>query len=197
MEKWKIISLADVLSEGNLCHTSGLDFYTNSKKEAILFVENVENFKETKTRAYQRDGKYEVYVGTGMDTRFVKGQVPWNKKKSAGKNRKYKKSKKCGAKLWIEELGLTNKKSPEKFIPPQVYNLSLENTALFIGVLWSGDGFIYCKNNTVPYYATSSKRMAMDVQNLLLKLDIVSSIIEKMYKYKYKEIGRASCRERV
>ncbi|MBL7070579.1 MAG: DNA polymerase III subunit alpha [Candidatus Omnitrophica bacterium] len=188
MEEYKIISLAKLLSEGNLCHTSGLYFYSNSREEVDEFTANIERFEKTRARAYQRDDKYEVYVGTGQDTKFFKNQVPWNKRPSGQTATVQSRFSRCGARIWIEELGLSNKKAYEKFIPQEVYSLSTEKLALFFGKLWSGDGFIFGKSNSIPYYATSSKRMAKDVQNLLLRLDIISSVTKKEFKYKYKGI---------
>ena len=190
MEEYKIIALADLLSEGNLCHTSGLYFYNNSKREVDVFVENIEQFAETKARVYQRSGKYEVYAGTGKDTRFFKGQTAWNRKIFSKDEKRGSNFRKCGARLWIEELGLNDKKAPEKFVPACVYTLPLKQLALFIGVLWSGDGFIFSKNNTIPFYATSSKRMAFAVQHLLLRFNIVSKIKEKAFRYAYKNLRK-------
>ncbi len=192
MERHKIISLANLLSEGNLCHTSGLYFYSNNKDEVDEFVENIEHFPNTKARLYQREGKFEVYAGTGQDTKFVKGQIPWNKRAGVATETRIDVSQRCGARIWIEELGLSHKKATEKFIPNCIYRLTAEQTALFIGKLWSGDGYIFGVNS-VPYYATSSKRMAYDLQNLLLRLGIVSIIREKVFKYNYKDEKMLKC----
>ncbi len=189
MGRHRIISLANLLSEGNLCHTSGLYFYSNSLPEIECFAGNIEKFDRTKARIYERNGKYEVYAGTGEDTKFFAGQIPWNSKNDAGENAGGKsKFKKCGAREWIEKLGLNGKKADEKFVPQEVFSLSEKDIALFLGILWSGDGFIFCEGNSVPYYATSSKRMAGDVQHLLLRLDILSTIKQKKFRYKYKGI---------
>lgn len=186
IDEYKIISLANLLSEGNLCHTHGLYFYNNNKQEIDDFVKNIECFKKTRARVYQRNGKYEVYVGTGQDARFVKGQIPWNKRTLTSEGAKYNKISRSAARIWIEGLGLSNKKADEKFIPQFVFSLSVEQLALFIGRLWSGDGFIYTENNTIPYYSASSGRMAKELQSLLLRLGVVSIIKGKTFKYKYK-----------
>jgi len=188
MEEYKIISLANLLAEGNLCHTSGLYFYSNSKEEVDEFVVNIEQFEGTRARAYQREGKYEVYVGTGQDTRFFKGQTPWNKRADGSIGVLQNKSQRCSARIWIEELGLSNKKAYEKFVPRQIYNLSTGQLALFLAKLWTGDGFIAGKSDTIPYYATSSRRMAKDIQSLLLRLGIMSVIAKKEFKYRYKGV---------
>ncbi len=186
MEEYKIISLANLLAEGNLCHTSGLYFYSNSKEEVDEFVENIEQFECTKARVCRRKGKYEVYAGTGRDAKFFKGQNPWNKRAVSAISVLENKSIRCGARIWIEGLGLSNKKAYEKFIPREIYNLSSRQLALFMAKLWTGDGFIACKKCKIPYYATSSKKMAEDVRHLLLRLGIMSVIAKKEFKYRYK-----------
>ncbi|NQT07057.1 MAG: DNA polymerase III subunit alpha [Candidatus Omnitrophica bacterium] len=189
MEEYKIISLANLLSEGNLCHTAGLYFYSNKKEEVDEFVYNIEQFSNTKARAYQRNEKYEVYVGAGQNTRFVKGQVPWNSRLATLEKTECNRKARSGARVWIEELGLTYKKAYEKFIPHCIHALPDEQLALFIGKLWTGDGFV-CntrkKGINVPYYATSSKKMAAELQSLLLRLGIISTATRKMFKYMYK-----------
>ncbi|MFH1753847.1 MAG: DNA polymerase III subunit alpha [Candidatus Omnitrophota bacterium] len=184
-DEYKIISLACLLAEGNLCHTSGLYFYSNSRQEAEEFSRNIECFPRTKARIYERGGKLEVYAGTGRDTRFVKGRVPWNKAATSPVAVSQDARVRSGARLWIEELGLNNKKSVEKFVPAFVYSLGPEQLALFIGKLWTGDGYVFGKRNT-PFYATSSRRMADDLQRLLLRLGIISVIRDKVFKYNYK-----------
>src|SRR5207244_20839 len=55
---------------------------------------------------------------------------------------------------------------------------------LFVGRLWSGDGFLANATNFVPFYATSCEGLARDVQTLLLRLGIVSGVHAKEFKYR-------------
>src|SRR5262249_53920206 len=55
---------------------------------------------------------------------------------------------------------------------------------LFLGRLWSGDGFIANASNNPPFYATSSEGLAVDVQALLLRLRMGSCIKSKQFKYR-------------
>jgi DNA polymerase-3 subunit alpha len=59
-----------------------------------------------------------------------------------------------------------------------------EDIALLLGRLWAGDGFISNRTNFVPYYVTSSRQLASDVQLLLLRLGIISGIHRKQFKYR-------------
>jgi DNA polymerase-3 subunit alpha len=189
LEPFKIIVLAGIISEGNTCHPSGIYFYNNNKLLVDDFVDNLKRFDNTVGRISKRRRNFEVYAGTGRDTRFSKEQTPWNKgfnKENYGLAVDLIANRKCGARLWIEQLGLDNKKATEKFIPQEVFCLKKEDLALFLGRLWSGDGFIFSKNNTIPFYATSSRELCCQTQDLLLMFGIMSRLTEKKFRYKYK-----------
>lgn len=189
LEPYKIIVLAEIISEGNTCHPSGVYFYNNDSILVDDFAENVEKFDNTFARIQKRRGRFEVYAGTGKVTKFSENQTPWNKgfnKTSYTAAVKLIPDTKCGLKKWIDELGLDYKKATEKFIPEQIFRLNNEQIALFLGRLWSGDGFLFSKNNTIPFYATSSHKLCRQTQDLLLRLGIVSRLVKKSFKYKYK-----------
>ncbi|HET7482224.1 MAG TPA: replicative DNA helicase, partial [Actinomycetota bacterium] len=82
---------------------------------------------------------------------------------------------------WLDDLGLYDKRSHEKFVPDFVLKLSDDAIALFLRHLWATDGCVWSKDRTtgakgVVYYATNSRRLADDVQALLLRLGIHSRI---------------------
>ncbi|MCX5697529.1 MAG: DNA polymerase III subunit alpha [Candidatus Omnitrophica bacterium] len=185
-EPHKIIVLAGIISEGNTCHPSGFYFYNNSETLVKDYVENLRKFNNTIPKIYKRRGRFEVYAGTGKVTRFSKNQIPWNKQGSLTTTTFYK----CGARLWIEELGLDYKKASDKFIPPELFSLENKQIALFLGRLWSGDGFVFGKNNSIPFYASSSSKLCQQIQDLLLRLNIASRLSTKNFKYKYKGIKK-------
>src|SRR5262249_40189917 len=89
-----------------------------------------------------------------------------------------------GAFLWARELDLLGKKATEKRVPAGVFGLCEADLELFLGRLWAGDGFIANDTLKVPFYATSSRQLARDVQHLLLRLEIVSRIHAKQFKYR-------------
>lgn len=78
--------------------------------------------------------------------------------------------------LWLESLGIYNLYSYEKFVPECIFTQPKEKISLFLRNLWSTDGsirMIYGKSPKASiYYATSSKRLAYDVQSLLLTFGI-------------------------
>ena len=80
----------------------------------------------------------------------------------------------CG---WLEGFGLNGLRSGEKFIPPGVFSLSDDQLALFLHHLWSTDGSVQWRNDVCSvYYASKGRRLAEDVQALLLRFGIVGRL---------------------
>jgi len=189
-EPFKIVVLAGLLSEGNTCHPSGFYYYNNSRIAVDDFVLNLGCFDNTIPKISTRRGRFEVYAGTGKDTKFFKNQEPWNKgfcKENYNSAIKAIANKKCGARVWVEKLGLDYKGACDKFIPNEIFSLDKEQLALFVGRLWSGDGFVFSKNNTIPFYASSSHKLCHQLQDILLRFGIVSRSVKKIFNYKYKQ----------
>ncbi len=117
----EIIALAGLLSEGNSCHPSCLYFYNNDRVLIDDFAEAVQSFANTKARVgVRRIGHYEVCVSTGTDTRFRKGQTPWNaSSRCETALLEAPPDTRCGAYRWAEGLGLLNR-APKRnaFRPP-------------------------------------------------------------------------------
>jgi len=77
---------------------------------------------------------------------------------------------------WLDGLGVWGLRSHEKRVPERVFRQSQPAIATFLRHLWATDGCVRMRRGTSPYpavyYATSSKRLAMDVQALLIRLGI-------------------------
>lgn len=77
---------------------------------------------------------------------------------------------------WLDELGVWGLRSHEKFVPEKVFRQPKESIALFLRHLWATDGCVWVNENSNHhpgiYYATSSKKLAADVQDLLLRIGI-------------------------
>ena len=89
---------------------------------------------------------------------------------------------------WFERLGINRVRSYEKEIPPAVFSTSKEKIALFLRHLWATDGSIYLNRKTKNisiYYSTTSKKLSLQIQHLLLKLGIIS-FIKQNRKGKYR-----------
>ncbi len=68
-------------------------------------------------------------------------------------------------------------------MPKFVFGESNRSIAIFLGKLWQGDGAVSVVNSQLMY-ATSSLRLAHDVQHLLLRFGIISTIHSKRFKYR-------------
>ena len=82
---------------------------------------------------------------------------------------------------WLEPHGLWKSRAWTKFCPPSIFGLPDEQVALFLHHLWATDGSITIgRNGRGPivrtYYATTSRQLALDVQRLLLRLGVRSTI---------------------
>ncbi|HZO11749.1 MAG TPA: DNA polymerase III subunit alpha, partial [Polyangiaceae bacterium] len=186
-QRWpehELVTLAGLLSEGNTCHPTCLYFFSNSPVHINDFVRAVTFFPDSVARIRQRGPRLEVSVSTGRDARFRKGQRPWNARGNAAVALEPAAPPRSGAFRWAEELGILGKKATAKFVPEAVFTLHEDDIALFLGRLWAGDGFIANATQFIPFYATSSRTLARDVQTLLLRLGIVSGIHEKRFRYR-------------
>jgi replicative DNA helicase len=80
---------------------------------------------------------------------------------------------------WLKELGIFGLRSYEKYVPERVFVQPEAHVKVFIRHLWSTDG---CVNSNSTrgypsiYYASSSERLALDVQRLLLRLGISARV---------------------
>ena len=81
---------------------------------------------------------------------------------------------------WLRDLGVFGLRSYEKRIPERVFQQPLEGVARFLRHLWATDGCVHMGEGetAIPrvYYATSSERLARDVQLLLLQLRLTAQI---------------------
>ena len=77
---------------------------------------------------------------------------------------------------WLSELGIFGLRSYEKYVPQAVFQQDNSRIAHFLRHLWATDGCIRMTWGKSPrpaiYYASSSQRLAYDVQHLLLRLGI-------------------------
>lgn len=77
---------------------------------------------------------------------------------------------------WLDQLGVWGLRSYEKFVPGKVFEQPQAAIALFLRHLWATDGCIWAdvkgKHHPGIYYASSSEKLAKDVQSLLLRVGI-------------------------
>jgi replicative DNA helicase len=78
---------------------------------------------------------------------------------------------------WLDDLGAFGLRSHEKQVPDAVFRQPAEAIEVFLRHLWATDGCIWSTDErSRVYYATSSDRLATDVQDLLLRLGICATI---------------------
>lgn len=94
-----------------------------------------------------------------------------------------------------ERLGLWKSRSSNKFIPAEFFGLPESQVALLLGALWSTDGSCHAKDHSRTDRASKSKRndityasicerLCLDIQSILLRLGIQSSVTRVDTTYK-------------
>ncbi|MBI5456278.1 DNA polymerase III subunit alpha [Candidatus Kaiserbacteria bacterium] len=159
LASYKAAALGYLIAEGNLCHPHGVYFYSTQEDEIRDFIAAASQFSNTKISINRNKPATSVYVG----------QIDQKKGNSL--------------RVWLSELGLANKIATEKFIPDAIFQADNHSLAILLGKMWQGDGCADVKNQLF-YYATSSRRLSDDLQHLLLRFGIVSTIHAKQFKYR-------------
>jgi DNA polymerase-3 subunit alpha len=171
MPRHEIITLAGLLSEGNTCHPTTL-YFTNKDSPEYLdeFAREIAKFDDTVVR---------------LETPRNKGAT--NVVANMGPNARQRHGERCGAFLWADRLGLIGKKATKKVIPDIVFRLNEDDLKVFMGRMWSGDGYVGYTDRpgrAGPFYASSSLVMARQVQFLLTRLGITNTLHHKQFKYR-------------
>jgi replicative DNA helicase len=78
---------------------------------------------------------------------------------------------------WMSGLGVFGLRSHEKRVPDRVFEQPFTGVARFLRHLWATDGCLWFKDGRAAiYYATSSERLAHDIQSLLLRIGVVAGV---------------------
>jgi replicative DNA helicase len=135
--------------------------YTTREYDLAEIVQNLAHRvfgDEIKTRIHLEPGKnwYQVFLSS---TRHLTHRVQ------------------SPVRVWLDKLGAFGLRSYEKFVPDEVFKQPLAAKALFLRHLWATDGSILMSRE-IPsiYYASSSNRLAVGVQSLLLHLGINATL---------------------
>ena len=80
--------------------------------------------------------------------------------------------------VWLEQLGAFGLRSYEKYVPQKVFSQSPLGITTFLRHLWATDGCVRLTEDhyAAVYYASSSQRLAFDVQSLLLRIGITATL---------------------
>ena len=154
----RLIVLADLIAEGNLCHPSTPYFYTTDSQYCDEFVRTVEKFPNTRATVARHKNCYSVHV------------------------RRRDRARAAGVVVWLKALGLWGLDSRGKHVPDAVFGLHASDIRLFLARLWEGDGS-FSRTGHVSY-DTASPRLAEDVRHLLLRLGITARLYKRVRPYR-------------
>ncbi len=86
---------------------------------------------------------------------------------------------------WLRELGLWGCDAHDKFIPAAVFTMPRAQVALVLNRLFATDGWasVFASGQAQIGYATVSERLARQVQHLLLRFGVLSSLRERAVAY--------------
>ncbi len=85
---------------------------------------------------------------------------------------------KSPAKELLKNVGVFGKKSPQKDVPSEIFQLSNKQLGIFISRLWSCDGHIDMASRAI-IYSSSSLKLIKQLKFLLLRFGIVSRLSQK------------------
>jgi error-prone DNA polymerase len=154
----RLIVLADLIAEGNLCHPSTPYFYTTDPQQRDEFVQAVEQFENTRATVALHRQCYSVHVRRRDPARAI------------------------GLVVWAKRLGIWGCNAHQKYLPPEVFELCARNVELLLARLWEGDGSMSRAGHAS--YDTASRQLAEEIQHLLLRLGIVARVYERTRPYR-------------
>ena len=158
----RLIVLADLIAEGNLCHPSTPYFYTTDSQHCDEYVKAVEKFPNTRATVARHKSCYSVHV------------------------RRRDRVRAAGVVEWLKELGLWGLDSRGKHVPDAVFGLHESDVGLFLARLWEGDGS-FSRVGHVSYDTVSS-RLSEDVRHLLLHLGIMARLYKRVRPYRGRKV---------
>jgi len=157
----RLVLLAHLIGDG--CFASRQPLHYTSKSEANLVA-----VQEAASRAF------------GVTGRRVRHETWTHLYLSADANKWHPNP----IREWLRDLGLDGFRSHQKFVPEAIFGLTTAQIRLFLKHLWVTDGCVWTakEGSKGPaariYYASNSRSLAVDVQELLVRLGIRSRIKE-------------------
>ena len=177
----ELIALAGLLAEGSTCHPTTLCCFNREPALIEDFAAAVACFSGTVAQTRTRpNGAMEVRAHLGPPGSVRQTGASYSAATDGSLALVMEApGRRSDAFRWAERLGLLGARATAKRVPEEVFALRDADLEVFLGRLWSGDGFIADHACRIPFYATSSERLARDVQSLLLRLGIVSGAHRK------------------
>ncbi len=154
----EVVALGHLLAEGNLGHPAGVYYYNQDAASVADFVFAAEQFANVRCTETMHKGTASVYTGR-VDRKALNGIFEW-----------------------ARSLDLLGKLATNKVIPSAAFRLTNAQLGVLLGRMWDGDGHVN-SNDRSTFYATSSKRLAQQVQHVLLRLGILGRVREVTFAY--------------
>jgi DNA polymerase-3 subunit alpha len=155
----EVLALGHLLAEGNLGHPSGV-YYCNQDEASVAdFIGAAESFPNVRCSRSTHKGTASIYTGR-IDRKAPNGIFEW-----------------------ARALDLLGKVATNKEVPAQAFSLPDAQIGLLLGRMWDGDGHVN-PSDRFAFYATASKRLARQVQHLLLRLGIIGRVREVSFPYR-------------
>ncbi|MGW7292926.1 replicative DNA helicase [Streptomyces xiamenensis] len=148
----ELIMLAHLIGDGCVAPRQPVHYTSNDEANLTAVKEAAAHFGIT-PRLVQQDSWWHLYLPSPHPT---------------GRGRRNPIAE------WLDGFGLYGKRSYEKFLPSGIFALPDEQLRLFLRHLWATDGSVTVSRSGAVrvYYATTSERLARDLQLLLLRLGI-------------------------
>ncbi|MEI7961816.1 MAG: LAGLIDADG family homing endonuclease [archaeon] len=183
MSEAQVKLLAYLVAEGYIMRRAV--WFTNFDKNILNdFAKSVKDFDELLCVKARSDSYGQVRVVNSNPLTIVKKAVRENGKFAKGTEFEHINF----LRDWLISIGVYGKKSIHKELPKEVFGLSEQKTALFLNRLFSCDGSIWREENRFRIdYASSSKKLIIQVQHLLLKFGVISTLRQKIVRLKEKE----------
>ncbi len=188
MSEHEIKLLSYLIAEG---HTKSIVLFANSDDKIVKdFKDSLNKFDSSLQLIKEKENHYRISSPKWIN-KVINSNNIRNSKGQFTKESKNVCEKRNIRKL-IEREEIFGLLSPQKFLSQNIMRLKKENLELFLNRLFSCDGSIYCKKTQTGKtwqisYASSSEKLIRQVQNLLLRFEILSKLRNKLIKLNNKE----------
>jgi replicative DNA helicase len=157
-DDWLIL-LGHLVGDGSYLTHQPLRYTTDSEENSAVVRAAAESFGSTVSRHEGSTGTRHQLVISGNGNRWTP----------------------AGVGAWLKKLGIFNQRSHDKHLPAEVFSLPDEQISTLLRHLWATDGSITVREpgqrgSPRVYFSTCSRRLALDVAALLLRLEIVARI---------------------
>lgn len=180
--------LAYLIAEGR---TKKVALFTNSDEKIVNeFKESLKILDPTLKLVKEKEDHYRI-SSPKWKSKILEHDTKRNKFGHFLKGNKNVHEKRSIRKL-IEREELFGLLSKQKYLSQNILQLKKDKLSVFLNRLFSCDGSIYCKNESEkPYwqisYASSSEKLIRQIQNLLLRFNILARLRDKKIMLKGKE----------